>query len=222
MTSGGRWSLELRGQTYTFHKTGGGLGAALWFLSRSRNKDMNRTIRAGSGLKEGESMRKRLPFIILASCVFLMSTVPLSAAREDGERSREISQTIINSTATGLGAVLKDIKAEKDRIQLIQSFIDPIRFYPDKSGYFYVYDFDCVNMAHATQKDLVGKNLRDYQDCKGKFVIRELSEAARKGGGFVEYFWVKPGLEGEHKKIGYVEPIPNTEYFIGTGVYLAK
>jgi len=159
---------------------------------------------------------------MLASCVFLMSTLSLSAAADDVERNKEIAQTIINSTATGLGAVLKDMKGEKERLDLIRSFIDPIRFYPDKSGYFYVYDDDCVNVAHATQKDLVGKNLYDYKDCKGKFVIRELAEAAKKGGGFVEYFWVKPGLEGEHRKIGYVEPIPYTEYFIGTGVYLAK
>ncbi|HUU40637.1 MAG TPA: cache domain-containing protein [Desulfatiglandales bacterium] len=115
---------------------------------------------------------------------------------------------------------MKNIKDENGRINLIRSFIGPIRFYPDKSGYFYVYNYDCVNTAHATQDELVGKNLQEYKDCKGKFVIRELAEAARQGGGFVDYFWVKPGLKGEHKKIGYVEPIPNTEYFIGTGVYV--
>jgi len=49
-----------------------------------------------------------------------------------------------------------------------------------------------------------------------------LQKQPKKGGGFVEYYWVKPGIKGEHKKIGYVEPIPNTEYFIGTGVYLAE
>ncbi|MEA3279780.1 MAG: cache domain-containing protein [Thermodesulfobacteriota bacterium] len=167
-------------------------------------------------------MRNRLPFIILTSCIFLMNTVSSSAAINNIERNKDIAQTIVHSTATGLGEVLKNIKNEKDRIHLIRSFVDPIRFYPDKSGYFYVYDYDCVNIAHATQKELVGKNLYDYRDCKGKFVIRELAEAARKGGGFVEYYWAKPGLKGEHKKIGYVEPIPNTEYFIGTGVYLAE
>ena len=167
-------------------------------------------------------MRNRLPFVIFASCIFLMNAVSLSASIDNVERNKDIAQTIINSTATGLGGVLKDMKDEKDRIHLIRSFIDPIRFYPDKSGYFYVYDYDCVNIAHATQKDLIGKNLHNYRDCKGKFVIRELAEAAKKGGGFVEYFWVKPGVEGQHRKIGYVEPIPNTEYFIGTGVYPAE
>jgi len=81
-------------------------------------------------------------------------------------------------------------------------------------------DYNCVNIAHATQKDLQGKNLFDYKDTKGKYVIRELADAAKKGGGMVEYYWIKPGSKGELKKLGYVEPIPGTNYFIGTGVYL--
>jgi signal transduction histidine kinase len=55
-------------------------------------------------------------------------------------------------------------------------------------------------------------------------VIRLLSDAARNGGGFVEYYWVNPAATagGEQKKIGYVEPIPGTNYFIGTGVYIGN
>ena len=105
---------------------------------------------------------------------------------------------------------------------MIRAFIAPIRFYPDKSGYFYVYDFNCINIAHATQKNLPGKNLKNHQDTRKNFVIRELCAAAKKGGGFVEYYWVKPGEKGEHRKLGYVEAIPNTPYFIGTGVYLEE
>jgi signal transduction histidine kinase len=119
----------------------------------------------------------------------------------------------------GLGAICTDQDGAEQCVSLIREFIDPVRFYPDQSGYFYVYDFDCVNIAHATQKDLVGKNLYDYQDCKGKYVIRELAAMAKKGGGFISYHWVKPGSEGEQLKLGYVEPIPGTDYFIGTGVY---
>jgi signal transduction histidine kinase len=43
---------------------------------------------------------------------------------------------------------------------------------------------------------------------------------AKSGGGYVEFYWIKPGDTGEKKKLGYVESIPNTKYFIGTGVYL--
>jgi signal transduction histidine kinase len=67
---------------------------------------------------------------------------------------------------------------------------------------------------------LQGKNLYDYKDGKGNFVIRDLSTAAKNGGGFVEFYWGKPGSTNEFKKLGYVEPIPGTNYFIGSGVYL--
>lgn len=133
---------------------------------------------------------------------------------------KRIAATAVHSAALGLGGIITNITNEKDRIELIRAFITPIRFYPDKSGYFYVYDTNCVNIAHAVQKDLQGKNLYDYQDIKGKFVIRELAAKAKEGGGFVEYYWVHPDSEGEHKKIGYVELIPGTSYFIGSGVYL--
>ena len=128
---------------------------------------------------------------------------------------------VLMSTSRGQVLIFEktEMEMKKDRIELIRAFITPIRFYPDKSGYFYVYDTDCVNIAHAVQKDLQGKNLYDYQDIKGKFVIRELAAKAKEGGGFVEYHWVRPNSEGEHKKIGYVELIPGTDYFIGDGVY---
>jgi signal transduction histidine kinase len=112
------------------------------------------------------------------------------------------------------------MKVEKERIDKIRAYITPIRFYHDKSGYFYVYDLDCNCIAHAVQKELEGKNLSDYKDGKGDFAIRNLAEAAKKGGGFVEFYWVKPGATEQSKKLGYVEPIPGTNYFIGSGVYM--
>ena len=136
------------------------------------------------------------------------------------EHYQEIAKTMVHGIAAGLGNALKDVKGENDRIALIRTFIAPIRFFPDQSGYFYAYDFNCVNIAHAVQKDLPGKNLYDYKDSKGKYVIRELSAAAKKGGGLVEFYWQKPGAQGEQRKLGYVEAIPGTNYFIGTGVYL--
>jgi signal transduction histidine kinase len=159
-------------------------------------------------------------------CFMALISFPVQAANEGKEKSvpveqyKEIARTMVHGVAAGLGGVLANVKNGKERIELIRSFIAPIRFYPDNSGYFYVYDSKCVNIAHATQKELQGKNLYDYKDVKGKYVIRALSESAKKGGGFVDFYWVKPGSKEEFAKLGYVEPIPGTDYFIGTGVYL--
>lgn len=166
-------------------------------------------------------------FILLLSFMVLVSFPCSSWASNDGDAKsapmegyKEIARTMVHGVAAGLGSAIANVKKESKRIELIRSFIAPIRFYPDNSGYFYVYDSKCVNIAHATQKDLQGKNLYDYKDVKGKYVIRALSEASKKGGGFVDFYWVKPGSKEESPKLGYVEPIPGTDYFIGTGVYL--
>jgi signal transduction histidine kinase len=138
------------------------------------------------------------------------------------EGYKETAKVMVHGTATLLSQGLKDVKNGQDCIDRIRAFIAPIRFYNDKSGYFYVYDFDCICITHATQPDLEGKNLNDYKDAKGEYAIRNLRDAAKKGGGFVEFYWVKPGSSSKEqsKKLGYVEPIPGTNYFIGSGVYL--
>lgn len=134
--------------------------------------------------------------------------------------NKKIAVAVIHAEAESLGQLLKNIPNKTDQINLIRTAIDSVRFYDDKSGYFYVYDYYCVNIAHATQKALLDSNLYNHQDSHGKYVIRELSAAAANGGGFVEFYWLKPGTTGEKRKMGYVEPIPGSAYFIGTGVYL--
>ncbi len=136
------------------------------------------------------------------------------------ECNKEIARIAVHSLATGFAGIIPNASDDESRAEIFHNFISKIRFYNDSSGYFYVYTMNCVCIAHAAQKELENQNLYDYKDIKGKYVIRELSEAAKKGGGFVEFYWVKPGTKEEVKKIGYVEPIPGTYYFVGTGVYL--
>jgi signal transduction histidine kinase len=172
-----------------------------------------------SGFLKNAFGRISVSFLVLLIFAFVFSAQAADVKEVEG--FKEAAKATVHTAAVGLGAILKNVKTDKERIDIIRTFTTPIRFYPDKSGYFYAYDFDCVNIAHATQKDLEGKNLYDHKDTKGKYVIRELSAAAKKGGGFVEFYWAKPGEKsGEFRKLGYVEPIPGTKFFIGTGVYL--
>ena len=166
-----------------------------------------------------------IPFF-LALCIVLSTSCKKTDDSEplqpesSLEANKKTALAVVHASAVGLGELLRTIPDSATGIITIRIYIDSIRFYEDNSGYFYVYNFQCTNLAHATQKDLVGQDLHDYQDTRGKYVIRELSAAAKLGGGFVEYYWIKPGEVGEKLKIGYVEPIPGTNYFIGTGVYI--
>jgi len=163
-------------------------------------------------------MKMRLAFLLVSAAWILGGCN--KNENEDLEWNKQIAVAYVHSYAISIGEAVLDMPDDSARIAYIRRAIDPIRFYPDSSGYFYVYDFDCVNIAHARQKNLQGTSLYDYTDTHGKYVIRELSAMAQSGGGYVEFYWIKPGDTGEKKKLGYVEPIPNTNYFIGSGVYL--
>jgi signal transduction histidine kinase len=166
--------------------------------------------------------------VLLCLLIIAVAVTPLlmvSCGEKDNtsisleDSNSRVVKAAVHVAAAGLGAALGSITDENQRIEAIRTFIDPIRFFSDQSGYFYVYNYNCVNIAHAIDKTLPGKDLTDYQDMKGLYVIRELSKTAKAGGGYVTFYWPHPQTKEEQRKIGYVEPIPGTDYFIGAGYY---
>ncbi|WP_394180112.1 cache domain-containing protein [Marinomonas posidonica] len=90
----------------------------------------------------------------------------------------------------------------------------------EDDGYFFAYEMTGVNLVHPTQPDFVGKNLWDFQDRSGNFLIQGLIRAAQAGGGYHRYIWEKPPLMIQEDKIGYVVAIDRWDWMMGTGLYL--
>ena len=175
-------------------------------------------------------MRTRLSSVVIILVTLLSAFTSCDKCKDDPAdliaaelaANKRIAAAVVHASAIGLSESLKNIPDSVAGVQFIRTYIDSIRFYDDKSGYFYVYNYECWSIAHATQKNLQGTNLYNYQDSRGNYVVRLLSAAAQNGGGFIEFYWIKPGDTGEKLKIGYVEPIPGTKYFIGSGVYVPE
>lgn len=151
--------------------------------------------------------------------LILMLSGVLFAANADFAMLETIAANAVDVAATGLGSVLKDTGDQAVREKIIRDFIADVRFFPDGTGYFYVYDFAGRNVAHPINPKLVGQLLIEKQDEKGGYPIRTLVGKAQSGGGFVDFRWPHPKTGIEEIKKGYVRPIPNTPYWIGTGVY---
>lgn len=122
-----------------------------------------------------------------------------------------------DTLAATLAATLKSTNSPAEQEHMLQELLKDIRFEEDGSGYFFVYK-DTTNVVMGPNPQMQGQDLSQMKDPNGVFVIRELFELAKKGGGFLEYLWPKPG-KGDTAKIGYAAPIPGTAYWIGTGVY---
>jgi len=129
-------------------------------------------------------------------------------------------ESVTKSMAEGLSGGFEMMADSMDNVMLCRDFIDHIRFFDNHSGYFFIYDFNSVNVAHGTQKDLQGQNLYNYQDSKGNYVIRGLVAIAEtSGSGYYEYYWNNPVTGNEEPKKAFVYKIPGIDYFIGSGVY---
>ncbi|MGY0197737.1 cache domain-containing protein [Leptothrix sp. BB-4] len=87
-------------------------------------------------------------------------------------------------------------------------------------GYFFLYDYDGVNLMHPRQPDLVGRNLIDMRDPQGVRVISDMIAKARQGGGFVSYSWNKPSTRVLAPKLAYVTSFERWHWMFGTGIYV--
>lgn len=89
----------------------------------------------------------------------------------------------------------------------------------DYDGYFFVYTLDGTSIVHPKLPQLVGKNWWDLQDDNGDFVIRNLINAAKSGGGFHSYVWHKPSTGTVEEKLGYAILLDQWGWMVGTGLY---
>jgi two-component system NarL family sensor kinase len=120
------------------------------------------------------------------------------------------SHAIAHLTASGR----KDAATQAEAKCILQS----LGFGND--GYFFVYDMQGHNLMHPRQPQLVGRNLWNLHDRNGVATIQTLLAVARRGGGLVRYDWIKPSTRKPAPKLGYVVPIPDWGWIMGSGLYL--
>jgi len=134
------------------------------------------------------------------------------------EDQKDKLKVATHSTALAVGASIKALGDDQKKIEAIRLAIDKIRFEEDKSGYYFVYQ-NTTNVALPAKKELQGKDLKGLKDKNNVYLVKDMRDKARAGGGFVQYTWPKPGA-GDVPKLSYAEMIPGTDFWIGTGVYL--
>jgi len=125
----------------------------------------------------------------------------------------------VNSMAQILSKALNSVESQQDKLAEISRLIDPIRYGSDDSGYYFVNDLDNVIIIIPGKPQLTGKNLSSTKDGNDVYFIRDLTEQARQGGGFVTYHFDKPG-KGLQPKLSFATLIPGTKLVIGSGVYI--
>ncbi|QUM77731.1 methyl-accepting chemotaxis protein [Moritella sp. 24] len=129
----------------------------------------------------------------------------------------KITQKIVQREITESAAIHN---TQQQTLTNVRAILKHARYGDNNLGYFFIYDSKGYNIADASNENNQGKNRFSLQDKNGVFLIQELIKASQSEGGFVEYVYPKPGTDTLQPKLSYAAPIANTDWFIGTGVYI--
>ena len=89
--------------------------------------------------------------------------------------------------------------------------------------YIFIADMSGTILMHPANPELETKSIIDIKDANGKAFMREFIETAKKGSGWVDYMWPKPGEKTPSKKRSYIKSakMPSGEMvLVGAGIYL--
>ena len=87
-------------------------------------------------------------------------------------------------------------------------------------GYYFVYDYTGTRVVYNKAPGSEGKNYIGAKDPNGVPVIKALIDVAKKGGGFVNYEWVKKKGNPPVPKLSYAGGFEPYSWMVGTGVYI--
>jgi len=153
-------------------------------------------------------MSKKLALCLALGLILVISAWAPAGAQTPDEAKALVKQALAMAKDKGVEATLKAIADPKG---------------PFAKGDLYIWAGSLekvVMVAHPYKPKLVNKDLTLFKDVKGKQFFNEFVEVAKKkGSGWVDYYWPKPGGKQPVPKTSYVEAVPGQKLYFGCGVY---
>jgi cytochrome c len=153
---------------------------------------------------------RSIPFIAAVLCLQLF--IP-SAASAEAQRA---------TLEEALARVHEAVELLEDNGEAALPMInDPSAGFVWKDTYVFVVDCDADRVrANPAFPERVGGDIKQHTDYAGKQYGLELCKtAARPGGGWLEYVWLKAGGKTPLRKISYVTSVAGKPYQLGAGIY---
>lgn len=108
---------------------------------------------------------------------------------------------------------------EETLLEEMKEMVSRIRY--DGSNYIWIHNTDNRMVMHPVAKQLMGRDLTNFKDAKGKALFKEMTRVVNAGGeGTVDYYWNKPGEDQSKLKVSYVKLLPDLNWIIGTGTWV--
>ncbi len=145
-----------------------------------------------------------------------INRVILDSYKREVKTAVDIAMAIVNNIYNSNKSYPREKIIEKIKKELRE-----IRFFSDKSGYYFVYDKNGNVILLPIKPSLEGKNLWNHQDIKGKYIIRDLLNGSKnkEDGIFQKWYYYIPNTDILGKKLGYARYDEELDLMVGTAVY---
>jgi methyl-accepting chemotaxis protein len=167
-----------------------------------------------------------IPFVIVALLGVFLQLNSLDGFGSDVSKLTE--DTILMVEKSRLKSIIDSVES------LIQPLVDKpgtegydealallsnIKF-GEGTGYIFGYKEDGERVLMGNTSSGIGDNYWDLQDKQGQFIIRDLVDIGKQGGGFYTYWFPKPKESKASPKYSYAIYISKWNLMLGTGFYI--
>ncbi|MCG2644030.1 MULTISPECIES: methyl-accepting chemotaxis protein [Bradyrhizobium] len=168
----------------------------------------------------------RLGMLTLGSVLAMMVLVGVSLVQlrdqMEAERTRAL-RGAVDVVASQIAAYQQDVLSGRmsrdDVIGRVREIVAKSRY--DGNNYFFVYDWDGLNLADGGTPENVGKNLIDKGDVNGHLFRREIVDLAHAAGaGTVTYHFPRNGQPQPLRKQAFVRALPDLKMMVISGMYV--
>ena len=168
---------------------------------------------------------KRLTAVLFPALVILFPAVHPAIAQQPAITAADVvDRETLKAFVHGAGEYADRASTLSEYLKVLEEFRSE-ETWKKGSIYLFVLNPDGVMLFHAENKDLEGQDLIDLEDADGVKIIQGLLAAAAAGGGYLEYLWPDPAVEGDEEsgspKVSYVIPYSalGQDLILGSGFY---
>ncbi len=159
-----------------------------------------------------------LPIIIIFN-FFIMPKIETSyyeSRQKELKSSVETAYGILNIYNQKVTSGSLTLQEAKD---LAISEINALRY--GDNGYYFLFDTQCILMAHGSTPEKRGENWLDKEDQLGNKYIKNMVDIClSKGEGYTTYYFPRLGTDIPLPKQSYVKYFSAWQCFIGSGLYI--
>lgn len=155
---------------------------------------------------------------LLALCLTALFQLKTSMLEDRKQKTQNLVEVGVGTLAHFQKLAAEGKMSEEEAKNAAKETLRDLRY--GGNDYFFIVDTTSTYILFPSRSELEGQNKSDMKDANGKLLLQEMVKAAQAGGGYVDYWFPKPGQQTAEPKISYAQLFAPWNWVLGTGIYI--